>query len=69
MSTCAVAAASFTPCTAFPRAQQGLGRDARPVGALATDQLVLDECDAQTDLCERAGSVLAGEPPPMTMTS
>jgi hypothetical protein len=41
------------------RAQQRLGRDARPVGALATDQLILDECDAQTALCERAGAVLA----------
>src|SRR5512134_2128063 len=43
----------------LPRAQQRLGRDARPVGALATDQLVLDECDAQPALCERAGAVLA----------
>jgi hypothetical protein len=30
---------------------------------------VLDECDAQTALCERAGAVLAREPPPITMTS
>ena len=43
----------------LPRAQQRLGRDARPVGALATDQLFLDECDAQTALCERGGAVLA----------
>ena len=43
----------------LPRARQRLGRDARPVGALATDQFVLDECDAQTALCERAGAVLA----------
>jgi hypothetical protein len=59
MSTCAVAAASFAPCTASPGRQQRLGRDARPVGALATDPLALDECDAQTALSERAGAVLA----------
>src|SRR5262249_11067448 len=41
------------------RAQQRLGRDARPVGALATDQFGLDERDAQTALCQRAGAVLA----------
>jgi len=43
----------------LPRAQQRLGRDAGPEGALATDQFVLDECDAQAALCERAGAVLA----------
>jgi hypothetical protein len=57
MSTCAVAAASFAPRTASPGARR-LGRDARAAGALATDGLVLDECDAQTALCERAGAVL-----------
>src|ERR687898_1617532 len=41
------------------RAQQGLGWNARPVGALATDQFALDERDAQPALCERAGAVLA----------
>ena len=41
------------------RSQQRLGRNARPVRALATDQLALDERDAQTALCERAGAVLA----------
>jgi hypothetical protein len=41
------------------RAQQRLRRDARPIGTLATDQLVLDECDAQPAICERAGAVLA----------
>ena len=51
------------------RAQQRLRRDARPKGTLATDQLVLDQCDAQSAICERSGAVLAGEPPPMTMTS
>jgi hypothetical protein len=59
MSTCAVAAASFAPRTAPPRARQLLGRDAHAVGALATGWLVLDECDAQTALCEHACAVLA----------
>src|SRR5262245_38472368 len=56
-STCAVAAASLAPCTA-PRAQQRLRRNARPVGALAADELALDKCDTQTALGERAGAVL-----------
>jgi hypothetical protein len=51
------------------RAQQRLRRDARPVGALATDQFVLDKCDAQPALCGRAGQCSPGEPPPKTMTS
>ena len=42
------------------RAQQRLGRDARPVRALAADELALDERDAQAALGERAGAVLAG---------
>ena len=41
------------------RAQQRLRRDARPVGALAADQLALDERDAQAALGQRAGAVLA----------
>ena len=41
------------------RAQQRLRRDARPVGALAADELALDERDAQAALGERAGAVLA----------
>ena len=41
-------------------AQQRLRRDARPVGALAADELALDERDAQAALGERAGAVLAG---------
>ena len=40
--------------------QQRLRRDARPVRALAADQLALDERDAQAALGERAGAVLAG---------
>ena len=40
------------------RAQQRLGRDARPVGALAADQLALDDGDAQATLGQRAGAVL-----------
>ncbi|HET6774236.1 MAG TPA: hypothetical protein VFH36_13050 [Acidimicrobiales bacterium] len=40
-------------------AQQGLGRDARPVGALAPDQLTLDDRDTQSTLGQRAGAVLA----------
>ena len=43
----------------LPRAQQRLGRNARPVGALATDQFALHNCDAQPALRERAGAVLA----------
>ena len=39
--------------------QQRLRRDARPVGALAADQLALDERDAQAAFGERAGAVLA----------
>ena len=41
------------------RAQQRLRRDARPVRALAADELALDERDAQPALGERAGAVLA----------
>src|SRR5262245_54195558 len=43
----------------LPRAEQRLGRDARPVGALATDQFPLDECDAPTTFGEHAGAVFA----------
>ena len=42
------------------RAQQRLGRDAGPVGALAADQLALDDGDPQAALGQRAGAVLAG---------
>ena len=42
------------------RPQQRLGRDARPVGALAADQLALDDRHAQAALGQRAGGVLAG---------
>ena len=40
------------------RSQQGLRRDARPVRALAADQLSLDEGDPQTALGQGAGAVL-----------
>ena len=40
-------------------AQQRLGRDARPVGALAADQLALDEGDPQAAVGQLAGAVLA----------
>ena len=40
--------------------QQRLRRDARPVGALAPDQLALDERDTQPAFGERADTVLAG---------
>jgi hypothetical protein len=59
MSTCAVATASLAPVHRLPRAQPGLGWDARAVGAFATNRLVLDARDAQTALCARAGAVLA----------
>ena len=39
--------------------EQGLGRDARPIGALAAHQLTLDDGDAETALCQRAGTMLA----------
>ena len=59
-STSALAAASLRFVHGLARAQQGLGRDARPVGALATDELAFDDGDAQTALGQRAGAVLAG---------
>ena len=42
------------------RPQQRLRRDARPVRALAADQLALDERDTQPALGQCAGAVLAG---------
>ena len=44
-------------------AEQRLGRDARPVGALAPDQLALDHGDAQAALGQGGGAVLAGGAP------
>ena len=44
------------------RPQQRLRRDARPVRALAADQLPLDDGDAEPALGERAGAVLPGRP-------
>ena len=41
-------------------AQQGLGGDARPVGALTPDQFTLHECDPQAAVRKLAGAVLAG---------
>jgi hypothetical protein len=43
-------------------AQQRLGRDAGPVGALAADQLPLDDRDAQASGRQRPRAVLAGGP-------
>ena len=43
----------------LPRPEQRLGGDARPVGALAADQLALDDRDPQTALGKLAGAVLA----------
>ena len=40
-------------------AQQRLGRDARPVGALAADQLAFDDGDPQSTVGQLAGAVLA----------
>ena len=42
------------------RPEQRLRRDARPVGALAADELALDDGDSEPTLGERAGTVLAG---------
>ena len=58
-STSAVAAASRARVRRLARTQQRLGRDAGPVGALAADELALDDGDAQAALRERAGAVLA----------
>ena len=44
------------------RAQQRLRRNASPVGALAADQLPLDDGDAQPARGQRRGAVLAGRP-------
>ena len=46
-----------------------LRRDARPVGALAADELALDEGDPQAALCERPGAVLARRAAADTITS
>src|SRR5450755_2197540 len=42
------------------RAQQRLGRNARPIGALTADQVALDERDAQLALGQCRGAVLSG---------
>ena len=47
------------PLHRFAGAQQRLGRDAGPVGALTSHQLALDEGDPQAALGERPGAVLA----------
>ena len=47
------------PVHGLARPQQRLGRDARPVRALAADELALDERHAQAALGQRAGAVLA----------
>ena len=39
-----------------------LGRDAAPVGALAAEQLALDDRDLQAAVGEAGGAVLAGGP-------
>ena len=39
-----------------------LGRDAAPVGALAAEQLALDDRDSQAAVGEPGGAVLAGGP-------
>ena len=42
------------------RTQQGFRRNARPLGALAADELALDEGDTQPTFSESADTVLAG---------
>jgi hypothetical protein len=49
-------------------AKQRLRRDARPLGALASHELALDERDTQATFGQRAGAV-PGEPAPTTITS
>jgi hypothetical protein len=46
------------------RAQQRLGRHARPVSALATDQLALDQGHVQSLGAELSGAHFAGRPGP-----
>ena len=41
------------------RAEQRLGRDARPIRALAADELALDDRDTKATFGQRAGAVLA----------
>ena len=48
----------------FTGSQQRLGRDARPVGALAPDQFALDERDPQPALGQFPGTVLSGRAAP-----
>ena len=59
-STSAVAAASRARVHRLARPQQRLGRDAGAVGALAADQLALDDRDLQPAVGQRPGAVLAG---------
>jgi len=42
------------------RSKQGLGRDARPIGALTSDELALDQRDAQATIGQRSRAVLTG---------
>jgi hypothetical protein len=44
----------------FARAQQRLGRNTGPIGALASHQIPFDECDPQTACRQRSGAMLAG---------
>ena len=53
----------------LPRTQEGLGRDARPVGALAADQLPLDDGDPEPSGRNGSGACSPGAPPPSTITS
>ena len=58
-STSARAAASRARLHRLAGAQQRLGRDAGIVGALAADQLALDEGDPQAAVGQRPDAVLA----------
>ncbi len=69
-STSALAAGVARALHRLARAQQRLGRDARPVGALTADQLALDDGDAQSAVGQRARrSARRARPPPSTITS
>jgi hypothetical protein len=68
-SSRAALAASFARRARPRRAQQRLRRDARPVRALAADQLALDERDAQAALASAPAQCSPGEPPPSTIAS
>jgi len=69
-STCAVAPASRAPATALPgRSSDFDGIHAKYEHSPPTDQLPLNDGDAQPAESQRRGTVLAGPPSAMTIMS